>query len=107
MERSGLYVQRTRQDSGFVGLYIYFYFGQQNYSHKRRHLIVGTWLFDHTPREGEGPLASGGELYIQLKFSSQVAAFVDISKQWKPYIVGKDATLLTFDHGISLSLVKN
>jgi hypothetical protein len=69
--------------------------------------IIGTWISDYTPREGEGPLAPGGELYIQFKFSSHVAAFVDISKRWKPYIVGNDATLLTFDHGIGLNLLKN
>jgi hypothetical protein len=64
--------------------------------------IIGTWLSDYTPREG----GAGGELYIDFKFSSYVAVFVDISKRWKPYVTGNDATLLTFDHGIGLTLVK-
>ena len=69
--------------------------------------ITGTWHADYTPRQGDGLFDPGGELYIEFKFSSDAAAFVDISKRWKPYITGTDATLLTFDHGVGLSLVKN
>jgi hypothetical protein len=67
--------------------------------------ITGTWLSDYTPSTGGVP-PQGGELYIEFKFSSPVAAFVDISKRWKPYITGNDATLLTFDHGIGLTLIR-
>jgi len=67
--------------------------------------IMGTWHSDYTPREGI--YNPGGELYIDFKFSSDAAAFVDISKRWKPYITSTDASLLTFDHWIGLNLVKN
>src|SRR5688572_7376896 len=67
--------------------------------------IAGTWHSDYTPSSGSSPVP-GGELYIEFKFSSSIASFVDISKRFKPYITGNDATLLTFDHGIGLTLVK-
>ena len=72
---------------------------------KQDTLIAGTWVSDYTPGTGDGPL-QGGELYIEFKFSSHIAAFVDISKRWQPYIAGNDATLLTFDRGIGLTLVR-
>lgn len=65
--------------------------------------VIGTWHSDYTP--GNPPLG-GSVLYVDFKFTSPIAAFVDISKRWKPYIIGNEATLLTFDHGIGLSLVK-
>ena len=68
--------------------------------------IAGTWHSDYTPSSGSSPVP-GGELYIDFKFTSLTAAFVDISKRWKPYIVGNEATLLTFDHGIAIGLVRN
>jgi hypothetical protein len=62
--------------------------------------VIGTWHSDYTtPPEG-------GELYIEFKFTSPIAAFVDISRRWKLLIMDNEATLLTFDHGIGLSLVK-
>lgn len=65
--------------------------------------IIGTWHSDYTRSTGN-PI-EGSVLYIEFKFTSHTAAFVDISKRWKPYIMSNEVTLLTFDHGIGLSLV--
>jgi hypothetical protein len=67
--------------------------------------ITGTWHSDYTAGTGDSPWQAG-ELYIEFKFSSHVAAFVDISKRWKPYVNGNEVTLLTFDRGIGLTLVR-
>jgi len=69
--------------------------------------VMGTWHSDYTPREGDGIFDPGGELYIEFKFSSHAAAFLNISKRWQPYIAGNDATLLTFDPAVALSLIRN
>lgn len=71
---------------------------------KQDTLITGTWHSDYVPGETNPPVAA--ELYIEFKFSSHVPAFVDISKRWKPYVTGNDATLLTFDHAIGLTLIR-
>jgi hypothetical protein len=69
--------------------------------------ILGTWHSDYTPHEGDDLFSPGGDLYIEFKFTSHIAAFVHISKRWKPYIMGNEATFLAFDQSSGLTLVKN